>query len=170
MALQGWVTPKQLRLALGPVTYMALFDDDRTGSPAAVDASDQVAQALEESAAEVASYLPALYTAPSSPAQLPGQTAWLLTGAQLMYAKCLSWQRHPEYVKTYGAQPGGKLEQLFRDKMVRIQSSIQQVAPGAATDGSSPVADPPNVGAHVTPDDDRIIINDADGTPNIGDF
>lgn len=172
MSLPGWVTAKQLRLSLGPVTYMQLFDDDRTGSIPAVDVSDQVLQALAESAAEVASYLPALYTQPQAPAQLPGATAWLLTGAQLLYAKCLSWQRHPELVKTYGAQPGGKVETLFREKMLRIQSSIQQVAPGDGTaqNGASPVADPPNVSAIVVPEDDRIIISDPDGTPNVGDF
>lgn len=172
MSLTGWVTAKQLRLSLGPVTYMAIFDDARTGNTGTVDASDQVLQVLAESAAEVASYIPALYTREQAPAQLPGNTAWVLTGAQLLYAKCLSWQRHPELVKTYGAQPGGKVETLFREKMVRIQSSIQQVAPGDgdATSGASPVPDPPNVSANVIPEDDRIIVSDPDGTPNIGDF
>lgn len=172
MSIAGWVTAKQLRLALGPVTYMAIFDDGRSKDVVVVDASDQVLQVLAESAADVASYLPALYTREQSPAQVPGSTSWLLTGAQLMYAKCLAWQRHPEYVKTYGAQPGGKLETQYREKMERIQSSIQQVAPGdgTATSGADPVPDPPNVGGVVRADDDRIIISDPDGTSNLGDF
>jgi len=172
MALTGWIAAKDLRLALSPVVYMAIFADARETDPTVVDGSDQVAQVLALSAAEVASYLPALFAPSASPAQLPAQVSQLLAGAQLLYARILSYQRRPEYVKTYGAQPGGKLEDMFRAKMERIQSSIQQVPPGdgVASDGASPVADPPNVGASVTPEDHRIIINDPDGTDNLGDF
>jgi hypothetical protein len=172
MALSGWIAAKDLRLALSAVVYMAIFDDDRTKSQTTVDDSDQVKQVLALSAAEVASYLPALFAANAGPAQLPAQVSQLLAGAQLQYARVLSYQRRPEYVKTYGAQPGGKMEDLFRTKMERIQSSIQQVpaGDGVAADGSSPVPDPPNVGAIVTPDDHRIIVSDPDGTDNLGDF
>ena len=143
---------------------MAIFDDDRTKNVETVDESDQVGQVLQLSAAEVASYLPALYLA-NAP-QVPDATSALLKGAQLYYARVLSYQRRPEFVKTYGAQPSGPMEKLFHEKMSRIQSSIQQIPP----DDNGPPVDPPNVGATILSDDSRMIINSVDGTDNLGDF
>lgn len=167
MAIAGWNTAENLRLALSTVTYMAIFDDDRTKDPAVVDASPQVLQVLALSASEVASYLPAVFAVEDVP-QLPDAVSQILAGAQLYYARVLSYQRRPEYVKTYGAQTDGPMEKRFVEKMLRIQASVQQI-PEASGEGG-PSEDPPNVGASVRSDVARMIINDADGTDNLGDF
>lgn len=164
MALSGWIAAQDLRLALGPVSYMAVFDDSRSKDVPTVDASPQVAQVIALSAAEVASYLPVLW--PDLPPQLPATASQLLAGAQLDYARVLSYRRHPEYVKTYDAGPGGKMEELFRAKMARIQSSIQQVVPQDA-----PAAEPPaNVGGSFADDGKRMVVTEPDGRDNFGDW
>lgn len=164
MSLTGWIAAADLRLALTPVSYMAVFDDGLSKSIATVDASAQVAQVIALSAAEVASYLPVLF--PDLPAQLPSTVSQLLAGAQLDYARVLSYRRHPEYIKTYDAGPGGKMEQLFREKMARIQSSVQQIV---KTD-VPPVEDPANVGGSFADDGKRMVCTNPDGTDNFGDW
>ena len=162
--LTGWIAAADIRLALGPVSYMAIFDDLASKATATVDASAQVAQVLNLSAAEVASYLPVLW--PDLPPQLPSTASQLLAGAQLDYARVLSYRRHPEYIKTYDAGPGGKMEELFRTKMLRIQQSVQQIvsvdAPAAE--------DPANVGGSFADDGKRMICTEPNGTDNMGDF
>jgi hypothetical protein len=143
---------------------MAIFDDSVSKSIPTVDASDQVAQVLSLSASEVASYLPTLW--PDMPPQLPATASALLMGAQLDYARVLSYRRHPEYIKTYDAGPGGKMEELFRAKMLRIQSSIQQIAP----EDAPALEDPANVGGSFADDGKRMICTEPDGTDNMGDF
>jgi hypothetical protein len=164
MALAGWIAAQDLRLALGPVSYMAIFDDSTSKSIATVDASLQVAQVLNLSAAEVASYMPILY--PDVPPQLPAAVSQLLAGAQLDYSRVLSYRRHPEYIKTYDAGPGGKMEELFREKMLRIQQSVQQISPQDAP----ALEDPGNVGGNFADDGKRLICTSPDGTDNLGDF
>lgn len=166
MALSGWIDAKALRLALGPTTYMAIYDDAKTKDQtfALVDNSDQVKQALALSASEVASYLPSLW--PDLPPQLPSSASQLLADAQLMYAKLLAYQRHPEYVKTYDAGPGGKLEERFRAKMARIQSGIQQIV----TADAPAAEDPAIVGGSFKDDGKRMLCTDPDGTDNFGDW
>jgi hypothetical protein len=120
----SYISAQELRLSLGPVTYMAIFDDDRTKNVAIVDASDQVALALSDSFAIVASFMPSIYDA----LPVEGDTSpVLLRAAQLLFAKYWSYQRHPEYVKTYGAEPGGKLWTLGVELMKRIQAAEQQI-------------------------------------------
>lgn len=164
MALTGWIAAADLRLALGPVNYMAIFDDSRSKDVPTVDASPQVAQVLNLSAAEVASYLPVLW--PDLPPQLPQSASQLLAGAQLDYSRVLSYRRHPEFIKTYDAGPGGKMEELFRAKMGRIQSSIQQIVP---TDAPAK-EDPANVGGSFADDGKRMVVTEPDGRDNMGDF
>lgn len=164
MALGSWIAASDLRLALGPVSYMAIFDDQASKSTATVDASPQVAQVLNLTAAEVVSYLAILW--PDIPPTLPATASQLLAGAQLDYARVLSYRRHPEYIKTYDAGPGGKMEELFRAKMLRIQQSVQQIA---ATDAPALEA-PANVGGSFADDGKRMICTDPDGTDHLGDF
>lgn len=165
--MPGWVSAQDLRLSLGPVTYMAIFDDaPKTKDITAVDASDQVALVLDDSAADVKSYLPSLFNDLAMPPELPAASSKLLRGAQLIYAKVLSYQRHPEYVKTYGAQHDGPMEKRYREMMSRIQSAIQRIP---ATD-SPPLEQPANVSTVVRDDGRRIILTEPDGDRNLGDF
>jgi len=153
-----------LRAALSPPTYMAIFDDDNTGNVSTVDASAQVAQILARAHVTVDSFLVGIYQ--TMPADLPSPVSELLVDAELAFAIVYAYRRHPEYVKTYGAEASGPLYKEALEKMERIQAGTQQIPP----DDNPPANEPGNVGGFTTDNGNRIISDNADGTTNSGDF
>lgn len=170
--LRSFLTPQDLVDALSEPTYMAIFDDGNFGDRTTVDASTGVKSVLAESLVLVTSWLPDVY------AKLPPETgaAGIPTGgdqmpvlfkfAQLQYARMLSYQRHPEYVRTYGAEPGGPMDKGVNALMERIQAGTQRVTPH----DSPPEPVPENVGGSSAYDGPRIAMSGPDGTGNLGDW
>lgn len=160
----GTVSAQVLRLALTATTYMAIFDDAKSKDPDVVDGSDQVALVLELSWAQCSSFLPPIYQ--TDPSELPSQVSSLLKLAQLTFARALSYQRHPEYVKTFGAEPGGKMWTIAENIMKNIQGGVQRIPPK----DHPPDAAPYNIAGPVADDGKRMIVTSPDGTDNLGDF
>jgi hypothetical protein len=172
MPIRSYLTAQDLRVALSPAMYLALFDDDNTGDVSAVDASAGVLSVLAESLVLVTSWLPDIYktlppeTSPAGIVTGGDSMPILLKVAQLQYARVLSYRRHPEYVKTYGAEPGGTLWKEANEFLERIQDGVQRVT----SNDTPPEVLPENVGGSAAYDGPRIAISSPDGTPNSGDW
>lgn len=155
----AYITADDLLAALGSAAFLAIFDDDNTNDLAAVKGTTQVALVVERAHAEVLSYVPRAYD------DLPSGIPTLLKSAELDYAVALSFERHPEYVRTFGEEK--RLERWNRAerKMERIADAAQILTDNA------PAASPATEGGVVVdPNDNRLIISSADGTNNAGDF
>ena len=164
MAQQPYSTVQQLVDALGLPAYMAIFDDTASGSRVTVDTSTGVTTCMLRAHAEVASFMPAILNV--VPAEQPAaNVSVLLQHAELDFAVCLAYRRHPEYVKTYGADPGGPMYKECVARMTRIQAGTQQIAPN-----DNPPATPGNLGGSSLVDGARIATSNIDGTSNLGDF
>lgn len=147
-----------LQDALSPAVVIQLFDDRNVGVPSPT----AVARVIAEAEAEVKSYLVGDYPNP-----LPGgaSTDELLKLAALDFAICLSYERHPKFMRAQG--DGTTLKTRFdraTDRMKRIQASIQR-PPTLST-----LATPANVGGTSVVPTQAIITSNDDGTPNMGDF
>lgn len=169
MTTPSYITAQDLVDAMGEPTYMAIFNDANSGSRDAVDASTQVLAVLRKATTWVSSWLVAALPAlpPESPAGIPtGGDAIpvLYKDACVQYGVILSYRRHPEYVKTYGAEPNGSLMKELLEFMARIQNATQR-----ATVNDSGVT-PGNVGGFAVDNAPRIITDSPDGTLNNGDF
>lgn len=145
---------------MGPVTYMAVFDDNKTKDVRKVDASEAVELILDLSWAQVMSFVRGMYA--SGLPEQGSNASKLLKGAQLLFARCMAYQRHPEYVKTYGAEPDGKLWSAGVALMKRIQSAEQQIPPN----DNPPEANPGNVGTIVYDDSPKIAVPSNPDSPN----
>lgn len=171
MAIRAFITPQDLVDAISETTYMAIFDDASTGSRAAVDASKPVQSILARAHAQCISFLPRLYATmpPEAPAGIVtggDSIPILLKDAEVQWATIYTYRRHPEYVRTYGAEPNGSMTKEVGEMLERLADLVQQIAP---TD-SPPVPKPGLTQSIVYSSGPRIISDNADGTPNGGDF
>lgn len=155
-ALTTFVAPSDLKLALNPTTYLAIFDDGNTG--VVQDTDPGVLLVLERSFAEVLSYLPRIYDS------LPTGIPTLLKSCQLDYAVALSYERHPEYVRSFGEEKRAERWGRAEKRMERIADSFQEITDNA------PAARPGNVGGITYDAGPRMLTDSSDGTNNSGDF
>lgn len=117
-------TTQDLVDLIGEEVFMALFDDQGTQSLITVKASTQVALIMESAHAYVNSWLVNLGQLP------PDNTATvskLIRHVELRVAQCFAYQRRPEYVRTYGAFPGGPMWTGITEMLDRIQSGVQRI-------------------------------------------
>lgn len=147
---------------------MAIFDDHGTQSLIDVKASTQVATVVRNAHAYVRSWLPNVYTTPPAD-NTAGTMSDLIRCAALEVAQCFAYRRRPEYVKTYGAFPGGPMWKGAVEMLERIQSGVQRIP----SDDHPPAGFPANVGGLIGGDGPRALIattaDDADN-PNQGDW
>jgi hypothetical protein len=89
----------------------------------------------------------------------------LLKLAAVEFAVCFSFERHPEYVKTFGEDPRSTSRyQRAVKRMERIQSAVQELP-----DQNGAVR-PANVGAIIYDSGPRMICDSPDGTQNSDGF
>jgi hypothetical protein len=149
--MAGYIAASDLRLALSQPTYMALFDDTNSRNVATVDASPQVALVLKRAHAQIVSWVPSIYQ--QLPNELPADPPSLLIDAELQVAVIYSYRRHPEYVKTYGAEANGALWKELVEFMQRFQSNEQQIA----SNDNPPEPAPENESSSYSGNDDPMI-------------
>lgn len=156
------ITADNLADALNPTTFMAIFDDSNTGDLATVKASAPVTLTLKRAHAKCIAWLGDTYaTIPDgADSQIPG----LLVDAELDYAQALAWQRHPEYVRTFGESERLNAFKRAEATMQKVQEATLRIV------DSSAQAKPQNVGAIIVSGVPRTIIDNEDGTRNGGDF
>lgn len=151
-----YINQIDLENALSSATIIQLFDDDDDG----VADADAVASVIDRAEAEVESWMIGDY---SFPLNVP--TDRLLKHSALDYAVAFSFERHPEYVRTFGENPRGH-ERYKRamERMQRIQSAQQKLPDETVTQT------PRNVGGIATDPGPRIMVTGMDGMSNGGDF
>lgn len=161
--LAPYIAASDLRAALSPAVYMAIFDDEQTGSIADVDASNAVALVLARAHSRVVSWLGHTYT--KLPLATDSEVPYLLKDAELNYAIGMSFDRHPEYVRAYGADPQRKNAWDQAElTMNRVQEAILRFVDAPS------VGKPVNVGGIVFDSGPRTLTDSLDGTYNGGDF
>ena len=148
-----YVSRTDLENALSVQTVLTIYDDG-TG---VVD-DDAVDGEISRAEAEVDSYLEPDYTLPLSVG-----SDRLVKHAALQFLICFSFERHPEYVRTFGEEPRStRLYDRATALMMRIASAQQQLP-------DQPTA-PGNSGGVVYSDGPRLMIDRPDGRSTRGDF
>ena len=110
-----------LQNALNPTTFVEIFDDGNNG---VVEPNNPaVTFVLQRAHAEVMSYMARIYGV--MPAEPPASTSMLLESAEIDYAIALSYERHPEYVRTFGAEKRSDRWMRAEKKMERIAIALQ---------------------------------------------
>lgn len=153
-----YIDETQLSNALGPSTYLAIFDDDVDG---VVDAS-AVTLVILRAHARVRSRLVAVLK--DMPPELPAAVDPLLVSVELDYAVALSFERHPEYVRSAGAGKTSPQELRADATMEDIVSAQQQLL-------LTPTQVAPlTVGGAFMDTSHRVALDNTDGSRNTGDF
>ena len=161
--LAPYITAADLRAALSTSTYMAIYDEEQTGSIVTVDASTAVLLTLARAHSRVVSWLGHTYT--KIPLVTDTDVPFLLKDAELNYAIGLSYDRHPEYVRAYAAEPQRKNAYDQAElTMTRVQEAILRFV------DSPTVPTPVNVGVIVYDTGPHTITDSLDGTWNGGDL
>ncbi|WP_394849694.1 DUF1320 domain-containing protein [Pendulispora brunnea] len=154
-----YITPSDLRLALTPDTFLEIFDDDR--DRVVTDEDPAVEQVLERAQGDVESYLLRIYgTLPPPAAGVPR----LLKSAALDYAIAYSFERHPEYVRSFGEEKRAERWLRAERRMERIAQAVQILADHA------PEPKPRILLPHIYDNARRVVTDDPDGSSNGGDF
>jgi len=157
------ITASDLRNALSPSTYMALFDDEQCGSTVEVDASGPVLLVLRRAHIKCITWLGANYT--KIPDGTDTNISDLLVDAELNYAIALAYDRHPEYVRAYGEEPKRKAAWDQAElTMMRVQEAVLKFV------DLPDMEEPQNVGGVVVDGGQRVFLTANDGTVNGGDF
>jgi len=147
-----------IRYLGGDTVAVALFDDDGDG------ATDQlvVEQIIADAEAEVYSYLPRAFV---DELPITGTVPQILKLAARDFARSLSYQRAPEYVRTYGVEKDRDTAwERAKQRMERIVTDVQKLPADTLTGGDV------TKGGVITSSGPRTIVPEDDGTDNLGDF
>jgi len=159
LAIIVYVTQEDLEQALSPATVLALYNDLNNDSvnPTALEG------VLIRATTWVDSYLATQYLGPFPVPQTP--VPMMIKMAALEFAIAFSFERHPEYVLTYGES--FRATARFKracEIMERIISSQQQIPDWALQPKGK------NVGGIINSTGPRTIIDGPNGENNGGDF
>jgi hypothetical protein len=157
------ITAAQLRASLTEEVYMAIFDDARTGDVTTVDVSDGVTEVLNDAHAFVISSLGPIYTI--LPLSTDASIDTLLIAAEKQWARMLSFERRPEFEHNYGY--GGEKDRA-ESRAKWLLAQIQSAAMRLVT--APPEPKPTNVGGAILSTGQRVMLPNADGSSNSGDF
>jgi hypothetical protein len=151
--MSKYIFQADLENALSVPTVLAIFDDGSgTVNASAINA------VIDRAEAEVDSYLPSNY-----PAGTPAPSDRLLKHAALEFAVCFSMEKHPEYVRNFGEEP------RTNPRYTRARQLMQRIVDGVQRLPDTPTK-PRNVGGVVYSAGPRTIIDNIDGSSNLGDF
>lgn len=155
----AYATQADLENQLSPATVLALFNDQDTGAVHA-PAMDAV---LTRASSWVDSFLARVYRGPFPVTQSPVPAA--IKDATIEFAIAFAFERHPEYVHTFGeAYRSTARFKRACDMMERICNGLQEIPDWLLQPKSL------NIGGVITVSGPRTIIDNPDGTNNGGDF
>lgn len=148
-----------LEYVLSPTTVRILFEDQGNG---VVD-QKAIKGVLNRASRMVDSYLARVYKGPFPVSQVP--VPEIIKAVTLEFAVAYSFERHPEYVHTYGETFRSKSKLEGAEAMAeRLCTGLQEIPDW----GLSPKA--MNIGGIIISDGPRTIIDGIDGEYNGGDF
>lgn len=154
-----YVTRQDLESMLSPATVMSLFDDEGNG----VVSEIAITAVLNRASRTVDSYLARVYTGPFPVTQTPVPEQ--IKNAAIEFAIAFSFERHPEYVHTYGEQyRAGSRYKRGLEMMDRLCQGQQEIPDWSLQ------PKPKNVGGIIYATGPRTIVDGPDGTYNGGDF
>lgn len=154
-----YATQEDLESALSPATVLALYDDEGSG----VVNETALRNTLARASRRVDSYLARVYVGPFPVTQTPVPAE--IMDAALEFSIAFSFERHPEYVHTFGeAYRAGSRYKRACEMMDRICQGQQEIPDWVLQ------PKPRNVGGIITFAGPRTIISDIDGRDNGGDF
>lgn len=136
-----------------------LFDDDGNG----VINQTALTAVLDRASRHIDSYLARVFVGPFPVTQAPVPAAIKL--ATLEFAIAYSFERHPEYIHTYGEHYRAKSRYDRAVEMIEKICTSQQEIPDWALQPKGR-----NVGGIIVDAGPRTIIDGVDGTYNGGDF
>jgi hypothetical protein len=155
-----YLTQTLLERAISPRTVLALYDDDDDGTADA----DAIELNIDRAEGEVDSRLLGF-----GPMPLTNPADRLAMQAALEFLIAFSFERHPEYVRTFGEG-----NRLHYDRAVarcdRIQAARQRLPDNNAEAAKGEGGTTYNIGGIVIDDGPRTMVTSADGTKNSGDF
>lgn len=145
--------------SLSPATVLSLYDDDGLG----VVNSQNILKVLNRASRRVDSYLARVYVGPFPVTQTPVPEA--IKEAALEFSIAFSFERHPEYVHTYGeTYRGASRYKRALEIMDRICQGQQEIPDWTLQ------PKPRNVGGVIVSSGPRTIIDGPNGENNGGDF
>lgn len=154
-----YVTIEDLEAALSRSTVVALFDDEGNGTPN----EKTITATLARASRTVDSYLARVYLGPFPVTQKPVPEQ--IKNAALEFAISFSFERHPEYVHTYGEQyRAGSRYKRATEIMDRLCQGQQEIPDWTLQ------PKPRNVGGIIYAAGPRTIIDGPNGEYNGGDF
>jgi len=155
----AYATQEDLEHQLSPATVQNLFDDQNMGS-VYTPALDAV---LLRASSWVDSFLARVYRGPFPVTQSPVPQA--IKDACLEFAISFSFERHPEYVQTYGETYRSTVRfKRACEMMERICNGMQEIPDWTLQPKQL------NIGGIITVSGPRTIIDNPDGSSNSGDF
>ena len=165
MAYAGkYINSAKLIAALTKETFLAIFDDNNSGDTGLVN-DTSVQLVIDGAEGEVDSYLITNRAQPLPPTTNPVVDR-MIERACLELAMSLSWERHPEYVRTYGENPRAlALRERAQTTLQRIKEGRQELP-----DQDSQNPKPTNIGGIVFDEGPRTAITSSDGTENGSGF
>lgn len=150
-----YINQLALENALSPKTVLAIYDDD---PPTGAVNATAIADVIDRAEAEVDSWLVGVYVDPATADRM-------LKHAALDYAVAFSFERHPEYVRTFGEEKRAERWRRANDRMARIRSGLQRLP-----DQPSPITAPKNSGGVVYDHGPRLMVDSSDGAENGSGF
>jgi hypothetical protein len=153
-----YIVQADLENALSPSTILAIFEDQNTGAVNTTALNDICARAT----ARVDSWIAAVYDGPFPITQSPVPA--MCKELALEYGVAFCFERHPEYVRTFGELPRAERWKRADELGLRLQKAVQRMPDYTAQ------PKPRNVGGIVYDSGPRTIVDSADGTRNGGDF
>lgn len=154
-----YITQADLEGALSPATVLALFNDGDLG----VVSTTSLLSVLVRASTEVDSYLARVYKGPFPVTQVPVPA--IIKNCTIEFAIAFSFERHPEYVQTYGEQYRGTTRYKRACEMAeRLATGLQETPDWVLSPKGQ------NVGGIIYANGPRTIIDSPNGTSNGGDF
>ena len=154
-----YATQQDLEWNLSPSTVQALFDDNREGQVS----SEAIIGVLVRARDWVDSFLARVYLGPFPVIQTPVPGS--IKNCTVEFAIAFAFERHPEYVHTYG--------EAYRS-ITRFKRACEMAE--RLCNGMQEIPDwilqpkPRNIGGIITYSGPRTIVDNPDGSRNGGDF
>ncbi len=141
--------------ALSLQTIKEIFDDDNSGVLNELAISD----VIDDAEAEVDSFLVGIYVEPKE------DTDRLLKRAAKDFAISFCFERHPEYVRTFGEETRAERWKRGKDRMMMIRAGLRNLP-----DQPSPAVAPKNSGGLIFNNGPYTTIDDPNGNQNGSGF
>lgn len=155
----AYIDQTDLEAALSPATVLALFNDQNEG----VVYTPALLAVLTRASTEVDSYLARDFKGPFPVPQTPVPA--VIKNCTVEFAIAFSFERHPEYVHTYGEQFRGTTRYKRACEMAeRLATGLQETPDWVLQPRGG------DVGGIIFSAGPRTITDSPDGTYNGGDF